>query len=429
MGDQNPQSVTNQSIAGAQAKTESQSNVVMSMGPQVVQGDLRESQPNYHSNQQNKLLDYGNVMNQPQQLATNQTIPAVGSTDQQYIQQYAPQQSPSAPSVGPEINQHSTQPHIVAMPSTIKPLLDNDTSTNQPSQSPSVYPTPGSSPQKAIITKVKLSDELNLFDWHKTTDIIHQLAEKAKNSIDSVITTLDPGMKEYLYSGGKVNIMVMSDSDCFIYPIRDAFQQIFGRATVVPARYDSPKTSVDYPIKLASGMDQAVLVAKEKIRALRMDANNVPQNQVIVIVQQSLVCLNNPSPSLQNGQQQDDTSPKWFLTYSMLIEDPVLSLTSYCHSQFIPIDDEIVAKITQDSTYPNDFKDRHLGYTASIDQIMTSRLQIDEQETSRLDGDGWSWIHKWSGSTEVDIIRQLSLSLASAYHREWNDCVQIETMS
>lgn len=41
-----------------------------------------------------------------------------------------------------------------------------------------------------------------LFTWMKgavaTGGILHRVAEKAKNSVDSVITTLDPQMKEYL---------------------------------------------------------------------------------------------------------------------------------------------------------------------------------------------------------------------------------------
>ena len=58
------------------------------------------------------------------------------------------------------------------------------------------------------------------------------MAEKAKNSVDSMITTLDPGMKEYLYSGGDVSIVVASDKDVKVNPVRDAFIDVFGRATV-----------------------------------------------------------------------------------------------------------------------------------------------------------------------------------------------------
>lgn len=41
-----------------------------------------------------------------------------------------------------------------------------------------------------------------LFTWVKgavsSGGILHRVAEKAKNSVDSMITTLDPQMKEYL---------------------------------------------------------------------------------------------------------------------------------------------------------------------------------------------------------------------------------------
>ena len=36
------------------------------------------------------------------------------------------------------------------------------------------------------------------FDWIANNDFINKVAERAKNSVDSMITTLDPGMKEII---------------------------------------------------------------------------------------------------------------------------------------------------------------------------------------------------------------------------------------
>lgn len=343
----------------------------------------------------------------------------------QHEQQNLQQNQPSAAAI--QTSSLPSQPTVVTMP-IIKPLLESETAVSSSSpQVPQSNPPPGSSPQKSVVTKVKLSDELNVFDWLRTTDIINQIAEKARSSVDSVITILDPGMKEYLYSGGNINIMVISHSGSLISPVRDAFQSVFGRATVIP----TPTNSLtDYPIKLALGFEQAISVARERIKRLRTDTSNVPQNQVIAVVQPSLVSIyNDPSPTENIGSRQaDEIIPRWFLTYCILIEDPVLNLTINSHSQFIPLDDDIITQAAKESIYPTDFNDKHLGFSTSIDQLMSSKLQLYEAEDESNDY-GCLWLPKWSGNYETQIIHQLALSLANEYRRKWTDCVRIETMS
>lgn len=279
------------------------------------------------------------------------------------------------------------------------------------------------SPLKSVVTKVKLSDELNIFDWFRTTDIINQIAEKAKNSVDSVITALDPGMKEYLYSGGNINIIVISDSDCLVSPIRDAFQYVFGRATVVAARYNPPEAAAEYPVKLACGFDEAIIVAQERIKKLRLDTNNVPQNQVVVAVQPCLVSvINNETAGsrVTNGLNLDENLlPKWFLSYCMLIEDPVLGATLNSYSQFIPIDTETIA-LAKEAKFPEDFTDNHLGFAVSIDDLMIAKLNLKPREAEDEEN---AWLPAWSGLNEGKVVHDLSISLAHLYRRKWNACV------
>lgn len=320
----------------------------------------------------------------------------------------------------------------------IKPLLDPPQDKNEiaaeGNRLPNVTPIPinkqeqqsqSASSQKFVVTKVKLTDELNIFDWFKTTDIINQIAEKAKNSVDSVITTLDPGMKEYLYSGGNINIIVISDSNNLVSPIRDSFQSVFGRATVVAARYNPPEAAEEYPVKLAKGFNEAMVVAKERIKRLRLDTSNVPQNQVIVVIQPTLVTVFRSEVAgdqTSTGLKVDESPlPRWFFTYCMIIEDPVLGVTMNSYSQFIPMDPELVT-MAQEGKFPDGFSDNHLGFPKSIIEIIFTRLNSESKNSENEVREG-EWLKLWTGLDEKKIIYDLSMSLAHLYRRKWNDCI------
>lgn len=261
-------------------------------------------------------------------------------------------------------------------------------------------------PSKAVVTKVKLSDELNIFYWSRATDLINQIAEKAKSSVDSVITVLDPGMKEYLYSGGHINIIVISDSNHLVSPVRDAFQTVFGRATVTAA-----KTS-EHPIKLSCGFDEAISVAKDKIKILRLDTSNVPRNQVVVAVQPSLVTLEKKDST----EEEKDLIPKWFVTFSMIIEDPVLGVTMNAFSQLIPIDTAILS-LAREAKFPEGYSGGHLGFAISIDDLMTAKLKLPPRDPEHQNNE---WMQVWSGLNESRVIQDLGLSLAHLYRRRWS---------
>lgn len=355
----------------------------------------------------------------------NSTTESLQSNLNQEALDNSPQAAPVPNNSAPQINATTS----------IQPLLDSSQDKNEPTGSDSqLPPIPNndqqeqqsqttSSTQKFVVTKVKLTDELNIFDWFKTTDIINQIAEKAKNSVDSVITTLDPGMKEYLYSGGNINIIVISDSICLVNSIRDSFQSVFGRATVVAARYNPPEAAKDYPIKLANGFDEAIIVAQERIKRLRLDTSNVPQNQVIVVVQPTIVTVSRSDVTgnqVAAGLKTDENlSPRWFLTYCMIIEDPVLGVTMNSYSQFIPLDSEVVTMAKQ-SDFPDGFSDNHLGFSKSIVELMMSRLNIGDLEYEVQDSE---WLRLWSGLDVTKVIYELSTSLAHFYRRKWNDSI------
>ena len=134
------------------------------------------------------------------------------------------------------------------------------------------------SPAKSPTEKL---DGDGLLGWIANNGFLNRVAEKAKNSMDTMITTLDPGMKEYLYSGGDVNILIASDKECKIAPVREAFIDVFGRATVKGIA--SQSTSIaNQPV----GAESALRSASERISNIRINHQyDVPQNQVMLAIE------------------------------------------------------------------------------------------------------------------------------------------------
>lgn len=78
----------------------------------------------------------------------------------------------------------------------------------------------------------------SLFGWVKgaadvSGGLLQKIGEKAMSSMDTLVTTLDPQMKEYIRSGGDVEILVATDKEDKFSPVREAFQLVFGRATLM----------------------------------------------------------------------------------------------------------------------------------------------------------------------------------------------------
>merc|ERR1719147_554101 len=71
-------------------------------------------------------------------------------------------------------------------------------------------------------------------------------------------------MKEFIKSGGDVTVVVASDKESKVAPVREAFQSVFGQATVYGL--PSKSTSIaEQPVGFASGRQAAL----ERISTLR----------------------------------------------------------------------------------------------------------------------------------------------------------------
>ncbi|VTJ78067.1 Hypothetical predicted protein [Marmota monax] len=93
--------------------------------------------------------------------------------------------------------------------------------------------------------------------------MVKSVLDKTKHSVESMITTLDPGMAPYIKSGGELDIVVTSNKEVKVAAVRDAFQEVFGLAVVIGEAGQS--NIAPQPVGYAAGLKGA----QERIDSLR----------------------------------------------------------------------------------------------------------------------------------------------------------------
>lgn len=315
----------------------------------------------------------------PQQGATAAvTAPVAGS----YASQFPPpmQSVYQPPPVGA---QHQSQP---------LPLPPQQYYTSQPSHSYPAYP--GSGDQSFSVSLPTDYDQnlpqspsgnSGMWGWFKGNDFLNKVAEKAKNSVDSVITTLDPGMKEFIYSGGDIDILVASHDDLrIIGPVREAFQKVFGRATVTGVTMP-PSNMAPQPVGFAAGLK----AAEDKITSLQM-TGRVPAALPILAVESFIVEL---------------TPDSWFDMHCLVLKDDSSGVFLHTFGQPTPVPAEFIAEI-QDRT-PADYPLRWCGLAVTVGEVASPRLVVPQSE----------WRAVLGGIPDAQLVSSAACALASMYRR------------
>ncbi|XP_012286046.1 protein PRRC1 [Orussus abietinus] len=230
-----------------------------------------------------------------------------------------------------------------------------------------------------------------LFSWVKETmansHVLSKVAEKAKNSVNSMITTLDPQMRDFIYSGGDVEIVVASNKDVKVSPVREAFQSVFGKATVTGVSVNTTAVA-EQPVGFAAG----VKGAEERIHSVRNNSA-LPKDIPIVAVENFL---------LEVGED------KWYDLGVILLNDPRHNVTLQTFTQMTPVPSQIVA-LAQEST-PKDYPLSWSGLSITIGSLMATNLQVSHNE----------WHHALTGVSRRNIIFLAAQSLAGIYKNTIN---------
>ncbi len=230
-----------------------------------------------------------------------------------------------------------------------------------------------------------VDDGGSLFGWVKGASggILSKVAEKTKSSVESVITTLDPQMKEFIHSGGDVTVIVASDRDAKVSAVRQAFQDSFGRATVygLPVRH-SDKVA-EQPVGFAAGRQGAA----ERIRMVRERAE--PGDAVVAV----------------EGFLLEVGDDEWVEMSCLQLQDEARGVSLTCYSQPTPVDPALVAR-AKDMT-PESYPLRWSGLAVPVGGLAAEAWGVNKEE----------WQEAAVGVSRREALTLASKCLAGLYKR------------
>lgn len=226
-----------------------------------------------------------------------------------------------------------------------------------------------------------------VWGWFRGNEFLSKVAEKAKNSVDSMITTLDPGMKEYIYSGGDVDVVVASDEEVKVSAVREAFQRTFGRASVTGVAAQPSNVAVQ-PVGFAAGLK----AAEDRIVSLQQ-AGRVQRGQPLVAVESFVVEL---------------TPDCWYDLACLVLRDDGAGIGLHTFGQATPVPAAIAAEL-QDRT-PPDYPLRWSGFSLAVGEVAGARLGVPHAQ----------WHEALGGIPRSQLLLAAACTLATMYKAALN---------
>ncbi|XP_035391561.1 protein PRRC1 isoform X1 [Electrophorus electricus] len=212
--------------------------------------------------------------------------------------------------------------------------------------------------------------------------MVKTVLDKTKHSVESMITTLDPGMAPYIKSGGDLDIVVTSDKEVKVGAVRDAFQEVFGMAMVTGEA--SQSNIAPQPVGYAAG----VKGAKERINSLRR-TGIIHEKQPVVSVENFIAEL---------------FPDKWFDIGCLILDDPGNGVHIETFTQATPVALEHVQQAQ--TLTPPDYSLRWSGLLITVGEV----LERSVPNISRTD-----WHQAFTGMSRRQMIYSAAKALAGTY--------------
>ncbi|XP_066038023.1 protein PRRC1 [Chamaea fasciata] len=215
--------------------------------------------------------------------------------------------------------------------------------------------------------------------------MVKSVLDKTKHSVETMITTLDPGMVPYIRTGGELDIVVTSNKEVKVAAIRDAFQEVFGMAVVTGEAAQS--NIAPQPVGYAAGLKGA----QERIDSLR---------------RMGVIHEKQPAVSVENFIEEL-LPDKWFDIGCLIIEDPIHGIHLEAFTQATPVPLQYVQQAK--SLTPQDYSLRWSGLLVTVGEVL---------EKSVLNVNRTDWHAVFTGMSRRQMIYSAAKALAGMYKQQ-----------
>lgn len=212
--------------------------------------------------------------------------------------------------------------------------------------------------------------------------MVKSVLDKTKHSVETMITTLDPGMVPYIKTGGELDIVVTSNKEVKVAAIRDAFQEVFGMAVVTGEAAQS--NIAPQPVGHAAGLKGA----QERIDSLRRTG---------------VIHEKQPAVSVENFIEELFPD-KWFDIGCLIIEDPIHGIHLEAFTQATPVPLQYVQQAK--SLTPQDYNLGWSGLLVTVGEVL---------EKSMLNVNRTDWHMVFTGMSRRQMIYSAAKALAGMY--------------
>ncbi|VVC32620.1 Hypothetical protein CINCED_3A015843 [Cinara cedri] len=228
--------------------------------------------------------------------------------------------------------------------------------------------------------KSEQSSKGDLFNWMKgsSSSIFSMVAEKAKNSVDAVLTTLDPQMKDSV-NPNSFEVVVATEKEIVVSAVREGFQKVFGTAVV--RGLESPS----HPFaKQLFGFSAASKATRYCIDSVRLHVAKGP----IVAFERFIV---------------EPMESKFYELGFLKLNDMERNIDVEVYTQSVPVPTSIVSLIRDDT--PLDYEQISTGFSIPVAHFMASNLKVHPSE----------WQEIMTGVSQRSSLVAAAVSLAMSY--------------
>ncbi|EDO38809.1 predicted protein [Nematostella vectensis] len=210
-----------------------------------------------------------------------------------------------------------------------------------------------------------------------------------QSSVDTVITTLDPAMEDYLRKGQAVNLILTTEDPAAVEAVRDGFRQIFELAFVTSC--SSVSSIAPLPVGCSAGMKGA----QHRVSHLRR-TKKVQDDKVLLGMEEFVAEL---------------VPGKWFSMICLHLSDPILKAEFHTLSQAVEIPKQYITKAEQST--PSNYNLRWSGLSFTLAEVILG--------SGHTHGD---WQSLLGGCSRKQILTVAARTLAGQYRNKLNETAE-----